>query len=302
MALWREWWFVSLASGLALIAGTACRGGGAEPAGEEDPREARLRFMQKKLDEFVLTAARDPDLPLQRTQEPVLRFSNPVRDSFSDGAIYLWLKGKRPAAVASLWIRADGDFGRDFASLSRSPLECRRNGEVIWSPRSGYVVEVPLPDAPEPAATMPGRLAQMRGQARRFTALFRPWPAEGLDELRLLPQPIYRYSSPEDGIVDGAVFALAQANDPELLLVLEIARSADGSAYEWRYSLARMTAVRLKVRLDGAEVWSVEGYWTNPRSRSDAYIESVEGKYIDGTGPDAKSGRELLPSPGIPAS
>ena len=63
-----------------------------------------------------------------------------------------------------------------------------------------------------------------------------------------------------------------------MLLVLEAVRPASGKP-EWRFSLARLTAVRAEVRLDGEEVWSVEGYWNNPRSTDDPYVEAVEGKY-----------------------
>ena len=49
----------------------------------------------------------------------------------------------------------------------------------------------------------------------------------------------------------------------------------------WHYALARMTAVRARVRIDGEEVWTVEGYWNHPRSPDDPYVEAVEGKYAE---------------------
>jgi hypothetical protein len=106
-----------------------------------------------------------------------------------------------------------------------------------------------------------------------------------MEEFRLMPQPLYRFSAEKDGIVDGAVFAFAQANDPEMLLLLELATPVSGGEPAWRYSLARMSAVRMKARLDDQEIWSVEGYWNHPRSPKDPYIEAVEGKFTAGAGP-----------------
>lgn len=121
----------------------------------------------------------------------------------------------------------------------------------------------------------------MRRLARRFSGSFTPWPRDGLEQLRLLSQPIYRYADEESGVLDGAVFALAQANDPEVLLVLEAARSASGGDFVWVYSLARMSVVTLKVRCDESEVWSAEGYGRISHMPNKPYIEVVEEKYTE---------------------
>lgn len=41
-------------------------------------------------------------------------------------------------------------------------------------------------------------------------------------ECRLLPQPLYRFDAPEQGILDGAIFAFVVANDPDLLLTVTL--------------------------------------------------------------------------------
>ena len=230
----------------------------------------------------MVSTEKDPDKPLVREKEPVLRFTNPARGQSTDAAIFLWLSEDRPAAVASVRIRPDGAVWREFTSLSDQSLVCKRDGKTIWAPTTGGLVKKPLPEAPEPAGTPALRLAQARRLAERFTADFDHLSAGRWEDLRLLPQPIYRYSA-EKGAVEGAIFALAQANDPEALLILEQARPAAGAKPIWSYALARMSSQPMRARLDGKEVWSVKGYWSNPRSKEDAYQEAADGKLPDTT-------------------
>ena len=98
----------------------------------------------------------------------MLRFTNPTRGN-AGGAIFLWLLDERPVAAASLRIRPDGAFWREFTSLSDQPLNCTRDGKVVWSPKSG-ITRQPVPDAPKPAATPATRLVQMRRIAEKVVA------------------------------------------------------------------------------------------------------------------------------------
>jgi hypothetical protein len=265
--------------GLVILAGIflgsiAARGDAEDPK-EDEFRRKQLEFMTERLDGFVLSTEKSPDKALPRTKEPVLRFSNPTRGN-AVGAIFLWLSGDRPVAVAALRIRPDGGFWREFTSLGEQPLVCKRGGKMIWSPQSG-VVRKPLPDAPKPAATPASRLVQMRRLAERFSVEFDHLSAMRWEELRLLPQPIYRYTA-DKGAVEGAIFALAQSNDPEALLIVELKRPPKGEPV-WEYALARASSQRMRARLDDKDVWTVSGYWSNPRSRDDPYQEAPDGKF-----------------------
>ncbi|HJZ53990.1 MAG TPA: hypothetical protein VKE74_03490, partial [Gemmataceae bacterium] len=108
--------------------------------------------------------------------------------------------------------------------------------------------------APAPADSAAGRLVQMRALADRFTATvtFRG----DKSALRRLTAPVYRYGDEKRPPLDGAVFAFAQATDPEVLLLLE-ARVSNGTA-QWQYALARQTMWVVEVEYDGRQVWSVE--------------------------------------------
>jgi hypothetical protein len=240
--------------------------------------EARLRFLAERFAEYLLFRGEDRSAPLKSTAEPVLRYSNPVRAiGLSDGVVYLWLRGVRPVAAASLSIRRDGELYRELTFLEEGPLTCLVEDATIWSPADGGLKWETLQVA-EPAANKSLRLVQMRSIARRFAATYYHPQTQETFELRVLPQPVYRYEDAASGTVDGAVFAFAESNDPETLLLLEAVKNADGGP-SWRYGLARMSSVRMTVRLDDHEVWSVENYWSGPRTPGDPYLEARDGKF-----------------------
>ena len=125
---------------------------------------------------------------------------------------------------------------RECTSFSKAPLECRAGEAPAWSPKTGGLVERPLPEAPPPAVRKTQRLAQMRELARRFTATCFDGRTDTPTRLRLLPQPIYRYEDDKAGVVDGALLAFVVSNDPELFLLLEAARDKADAAPQWRYN------------------------------------------------------------------
>jgi hypothetical protein len=129
-----------------------------------------------------------------------------------------------------------------------------------------------LPDAPKPAATAAARLAQMRRLAQRFAAKERVNNVS--IECRLLTQPIDRYQSAAAKIVDGAIFAYANATNPELGVVLE----SDGE--RWRYGIIRLTAAQSSVTLDGRQVAAYERF--HPRGRTDGPYHCISQRMDKG--------------------
>lgn len=244
---------------------------------DEKTKRERLEFMTRKLDGFEIAAEKSPKQPFVRRKEAVLRFGNPVRNVFTDSVLVVWLSGERPVVMGSLWIGAEGTVRREFVSLSDQPLQCKHDGKAIWAPGSGSFTKKPLPDGPKPAATPALQLALMRRLAKRFTGDFLGGSNKEWEELRLMPEPLYRYTADKGG-VDGAIFALAQSNDPEVLVVLEQASPTPDAPATWSYGLARMSSARLRVNLDGKEVWSAKPYWSNPRAMEDPYQEAEDGK------------------------
>jgi hypothetical protein len=263
----------------AVLSAQAQPPDGEPPAGDtETAKKERLAFLHETFATYSLAAPGEGAPPFAQSDGPLVRYSNPVRNAFSDAAVFLWLDDTRPRAAASISIRGNRSVGREFSSLSSEPLECRGEAGERWSPKSAGLAEQDLPNAPTPDATDKLRLVQMRRLARRFRFVMKETATTDQTELRLMSQPIYRFAADKAGIIDGALFAFAEGTDPEALLLLEAVRGA-GESLAWRYTLARMTSRPIEAEVDDRPIWSAEGYWANPRSPSDPYVEIIRGSY-----------------------
>lgn len=121
----------------------------------------------------------------------------------------------------------------------------------------------------------------MRAIARRFSAASHDPRTDQPEQLRLLTQPLYRFASEENDIVDGALFAYVVSNDPELLLLLEAVRDRAAGVTGWQYSLARMSSRKQVVRLDDQEVWAVVNFSRDPNEdrKTGPYVEKRLGRF-----------------------
>jgi hypothetical protein len=246
-------------------------------------QQERLDFLRTKLSEFEFHEADGNQRPLTCRKQPILHWSNPVRDYVDDGYAFVYVEGQRPRAVVNVWLQSDdptlktGEFWREFILLRGKPLHCRRGERLLWSPKAAPLEDQALEDAEAPAASRTLRLVQMRRLANRFHA--RIYKDESPNELRIMRQPLYRYQDQDAGILDGALFAFAEANDAELLLLIEAAARNNGRTHEWQYALARITSYRLVVQLDDDEIFSVEDYWKGARNIDDPYLEKKDSRY-----------------------
>ena len=77
-------------------------------------------------------------------------------------------------------------------------------------------------------------------------------------ELRLLPQPLYRYESTDPDVLDGALFTFVTSagTDPEALLLIEARKPSPTDSPIWHYAPARFTDLQLSVRHKGNEVFT----------------------------------------------
>lgn len=216
----------------------------------------RLGELRQAADAYQITLDTDPPRRLALQRQPVLRWSNPLRKT-SDGAVFVWVADGRPEVVASFYrYEQNGvsDEDHEFQSLAVTGLSSTRNGLPVWSPNAAGVTLAPIPDAPAPGATPAERLRQMRALAQQFKAFF-DLP-EDRSELRLHPQPIFRYETRQAGLADGALFAFVLTTDPEVLLLIEARPS--GGMLAWHYAFARMSMVNLRAEHKNKNVWRVD--------------------------------------------
>jgi hypothetical protein len=195
---------------------------------------------------------------LELKAEPVLRWSNPSVGSIH-GGVFLWTHNGRPAAVASIfkWFDPRDEMAFEVQSLSSDRLVGFLGTKESWhSTRAGVEFKL-VPGSPAaPAGTPAARLIQMRTISSAFTADKTDRDDNSQQRMRLLTQPILRYSSPAESITDGALFAFVQGTDPEVFLQIEARESDSGNI--WHYALSRMNSTAFRVRYNDQDVWSVD--------------------------------------------
>lgn len=220
--------------------------------------------------EFFLDV--DRKQPLEFVEQPVLIWTN--ADNYM-GAVFVWTSQGRPemiGCIGSHQNRPDkSNVFQEFHSLSLQALPTvTLSHEKRWTPSKPGLAMAAVEGAPRPATSERLRLTQMRNLAREFDG----WMKDGEDvaQLRLLPQPIFRYQSPDRGVVDGAIFALVwKGTDPEILLVLE--DRGDNSGERWDYALARFNYREMWVKRHDKELWRVPVEGT-----TEVYITRLAGE------------------------
>jgi hypothetical protein len=252
-------------------------------AKDEPETKERLEFMTAEVGSLEPESSESrPKVALTLVPKPLLRYSDPTRgggtNNEAENNVLLdagvWRLGTegRPTALVTIEIYQAPDASRllsfEFLSLSETKFSLKHNSRRFrWDPAGSALDLKELPDVPRPAATAAARLAQMRQLARRFVAKER-LNKEPI-ECRLLAQPIDRYQSAAEKIVDGAIFAYANGTNPELAVVFE----SDGEC--WRYGIIRLTAAESSVTLDGRQVAAFERF--NARGRTDGPYHAIGG-------------------------
>jgi hypothetical protein len=205
--------------------------------------------------EMWLDAARTKKAEL--VEKPVSVWTNPtVTYGVQHGSVFLWMHEGRPMVVGSIFAHPVGKGKRklvhELHSLAPEALSavCNDEQNSTWEPTAGIALQ-PLADSPRPEATPARRLLQMRAIGREFGGHTVDWRKQRW-ELRLQPQPVYRYDKPPAGVLDGGLFALVSnaGTDPEVFLLLEAGEK------DWRYALLRFADSDLYVTRNEKEIWS----------------------------------------------
>lgn len=247
-------WMRLFCLGIVTWTATVC-------AADEPAPDRNVAFMMSTAKAYDPQIGTSTNRKLTLFPRPVLKWTNPV-SGIEHGVLVLWHEDERPAVFAqvfklpapqNLWLH-------EGQSVIAQPLEFFLPGKTVWSPSPATAEYKVLSKVDDPAGQPSARLVQARAIARRFTASedFRTTEqsAPSRFELRLIPQPVYQYTSEKQGVLSGAVFAFVNGTDPEVLLVLEGFR--DGDKAGWRYLLAPMTCWAVAASWDGIPVWKVE--------------------------------------------
>jgi hypothetical protein len=221
-----------------------------------------------------------PTTKMTLVESPLLRFSNPVVGEFY-AHLFIWTSKGRPAAAASIqkWYAPNQALHLELQSLAERPITGEYKQEVFWHPEEAGATFTAISDSPVPARAAPARLREMRQLAREFRVRIKAVNRGGDvdEELRLLAQPIYRYQSEDLSIQDGAIFAFVRGTDPELLLLVEARKSADGLI--WQYAFAPMNSFEFHAFHRDREVWQkpqLAPPWRNVMDEAKSYMLIVD--------------------------
>ena len=236
-----------------------------------------LPIYVKEAEAYTLSVESAPKKALELKKEPVFEWLNPARNT-QQGAIFLWLRDGRPAALACIFSSPHEKLpGRrinhELHALDAEKLLVKRDGYNQWKPQAGFA-RTELPDAGAPAAGRGARLLQMRRLAQEFTGHSVDRDGQRW-ELRLLSTPLYRYPAAKSGVVDGALFALMSSagTDPEVLLLIEAKEV--GGELRWEYACGRFSDLELRVERKGKEVYSSVPSEKNPFAHDPLHLYRI---------------------------
>lgn len=215
------------------------------------PRDARLEAMRQRAESLSLTAGAEPE-PYRIKPVPLLRY-NDATNTTTDGTLWLWEVKNRPTAALCLFMDSRDGFqwNYELVSLSAEPLHIEGRPKWIWNPQESH--RGWQTDSQTPAELPNQRLTQMKALVAQY---------EGeeningvINRMRLLPRPVHRYSAPQAGVVDGAIFLLVIGTNPEILIQVE---ALEANAPAWRIGFARISSAELTVRNRDTVVWNAK--------------------------------------------
>lgn len=226
---------------------------------DKTARAARLEEMRILATKLSLEEpGTTPVLRHMVVEEPLLHFSDADRGLF-DGTLWAYGREGRPVAFVEMYCGLETSPRCRHATTGTCdrPLKLIGAPRIVWTPQGSAISWAALNADKPPAAGPHPRLRQMKELAKRFGAFQIIEPEMQREELRLLTQPLRRYSDDKAKIRDGAVFAFALGTNPEALLFIEARDDTQGTA-EWYYGWARRgTKASVHGFLDGEEVWTV---------------------------------------------
>ena len=266
-------WFALLAAVCTGNPATAQDAPNRKPADKtsDEADQSRQKFIEdlkthyhKHASAYVFGSGQDGTRLFRMEPKPVVTWTS-TGDALWSGDVFVWTHDGRPQVIGCVgsWPIDESTRGifEELHSLSSQPLaETDLDASLKWRSETPGVEMKDLPDAPLPADDVRRRLSQMRRLTDRFIASMAI--NDGTEVLRLLTQPIYRYSGESKTVIDGAIFAYVTTTgtDPEVLLLMECHK--DGDKLKWVYAPVRFTHRGLWLTLDDTEVWRVANHHT----------------------------------------
>ena len=223
---------------------------------ESDQRADELFAQFVKTGKALDFSAANGDENYSFLEKPVLKFSS---EGTVFGSVHIWFDNeKRLAAIGTIGSLPINGAEMEFIELHLlkpqpiKPMSIPGFPPKRWNPDVSELALRPIAGAPQVGTNLRTRLIQMRALARQFNAKMKN--NGQVHQLRLLPQPLYRYQDPTSERA-GALFAFVwdTGTDPEVVLRVE-AKEQDGNVL-WHYQPIRFTWRELDLRHKDQNVW-----------------------------------------------
>lgn len=235
----------------------------AEDAPDAQKSSAAITKMQGEMSKIKFAVIRDrgKEVDAELKSEPIFRYADPQR-AFPDAALWIWTLGGRPVGFSKLErIGEDKTLSWQYCLTSANDerLAVRWSDGIVWKSRKAAFTFQSTDDKDAVQKTSSLRLVQLRNIARHFRASTTDRESNP-EEMRLLAQPIYRYSSPESSVVDGAVFGLvSNGTNPDALLLIQVRQPEKESQPVWEYGCLALSGDKVSFELDGKTVFQHPG-------------------------------------------
>lgn len=195
---------------------------------------------------------------VKRIEKPLLYYSEPTRNH-DRGSVWAWCESGRPVALAKLCQQVDvrSRWKISINNTSGGKLRARRDGDQWWLENESVVELKDIPDAPAPAMDAQQRQRQLKQLAMKFTGHEFWDPDNSRYELHRLERPLHTYKDEDGGVQEGALYALTNGTNPEIMLFIEArVDPKNNSKAAWRFLVGRMAHSESHLDYDSKEVFT----------------------------------------------
>jgi hypothetical protein len=194
---------------------------------------------------------------VKRIEKPLLFYGDPTRNN-DRGSVWGWGEKGRPIALIELYQNVSDRTKWVYAicNTSGGKLRASRGGAPWWRENDSASELKDIPGAPAPSADASQRQRQIKQLAQKFTG-HQFWdPNNSRYELRRLDRPLNTYRDEDGGVLEGALYTLANGTNPEIMLFLEArVDPKDKSKTTWQYAVGRLAHAELHMEYEGKEVF-----------------------------------------------
>jgi hypothetical protein len=231
----------------------------AEPAAEAEADKQARREAERVVRSIDVEVLRDDQwTKAEQIESALLFYGDPTRDN-DRGSVWAWGPKGRPVALLEIWqnVHDRARWGCALCNMSGGKVRASRADTPWWRANDSAAQLKGIPGAPTPPEEAPLRQRQLKRLAEKFTAHEFWEPNNTRYELRLLKRPLRTYQDQAGGVLDGALFTLANGTNPEIWLLVEARADPKRTPKAaWQYTVGRSSWAELHVECDGKEVFS----------------------------------------------